>query len=66
MTSPITIYRKDNGLTLKAFGDLFGADKSTVLRWEERGVPVERVNDIERVTGISRHLLRPDIFGEAA
>lgn len=26
-------------------------------------VPAERVLDIERITGISRHELRPDIFG---
>lgn len=35
-------------------------------RWETgaRRVPAERVVDIERITGISRHDLRPDIFGE--
>jgi DNA-binding transcriptional regulator YdaS (Cro superfamily) len=27
-------------------------------------VPVERVLSVEKVTGISRHDLRPDIFGE--
>lgn len=34
-------------------------------RWENgrRKIPAERVIDIERVTGISRHELRPDIFG---
>jgi DNA-binding transcriptional regulator YdaS (Cro superfamily) len=26
-------------------------------------VPTERVVDVERVTGVSRHRLRPDIFG---
>lgn len=26
-------------------------------------VPPERVLDVERLTGISRHLLRPDVFG---
>lgn len=29
-------------------------------------VPAERVLDIERITGISRHDLRPDIFGPAS
>lgn len=29
-------------------------------------VPAERVLDVERVTGVSRHELRPDIFGEPA
>lgn len=26
-------------------------------------VPPERVLDVERLTGVSRHLLRPDVFG---
>lgn len=32
-----------------------------ISQWQR--VPIERVVDVERVTGISRHLLRPDIFG---
>ena len=46
-----------------------GVNKATVTRWAQRGVPQERVLDVERVTGISRHALRPDlaaIFGSAA
>lgn len=38
---------------------------SVVLNWRTRGrAPAERVLDIERLTGISRHVLRPDIFGK--
>ncbi|WP_377299791.1 YdaS family helix-turn-helix protein [Rhizobium sp. SGZ-381] len=64
--SPIAAYRDRNDrMSLDAFGALFSprVNKSTVLRWERRGVPVERVVQIEQVTGISRHSLRPDIFG---
>jgi DNA-binding transcriptional regulator YdaS (Cro superfamily) len=32
-----------------------------VSQW--RKVPAERVLDVERITGISRHDLRPDVFG---
>ncbi|WP_454629628.1 hypothetical protein [Bradyrhizobium cenepequi] len=32
-----------------------------ISQWEQ--VPVERVADVESATGISRHLLRPDIYG---
>jgi DNA-binding transcriptional regulator YdaS (Cro superfamily) len=28
-------------------------------------VPAERCLDVERLTGISRHVLRPDVFGAA-
>lgn len=42
------------------------ANPSVVMNWRTRGqVPAERVLEIETVTGISRHVLRPDIFGEA-
>lgn len=42
-------------------------DKSLPTRWAQNGIPHERVLDVERVTGIPRHILRPDlakIFGE--
>lgn len=35
-----------------------------ISQWER--VPAKRVLDIERITGVSRHQLRPDIFGEVA
>jgi hypothetical protein len=40
-------------------------DKSTVTRWDERGVPLVRVFQVEKETGIPREKLRPDFF-EAA
>lgn len=44
--------------------DLAGAlkvDKSTVTRWSKGEVPVDRLIDVERVTGIPRTELRPDL-----
>jgi len=38
-----------------------GIKHTAMYSWNR--VPAERVLDIERVTGISRHDLRPDIFG---
>jgi DNA-binding transcriptional regulator YdaS (Cro superfamily) len=32
-----------------------------VSQWKR--IPPERVLDVERITGISRHKLRPDVFG---
>lgn len=34
-----------------------------ISQWKK--VPAERVLEVERITGISRHELRPDIFGPA-
>ncbi len=40
-------------------------DKATVTRWAQNRVPAERVLEVECITGISRHDLRPDIYGPA-
>lgn len=64
--SPLTVYRETQKkpLTLEAFGKMFepSVDKSTVLRWERDGIPLNRVVEIEAVTGISRTKLMPDLF----
>lgn len=42
-----------------------GARQSLVSMWKNRGrIPAERVLEVERLTGVSRHQLRPDVFGE--
>mgnify|MGYP000464507228 CR=1 FL=1 len=52
------------GLT-KAASALGIDNPSVVANWRTRGlVPAKRAIDIEMATGISRHELRPDIFGE--
>jgi len=35
-----------------------------ISQWDK--VPAKRVLEVERITGISRHKLRPDVFGEIA
>lgn len=39
-----------------------GITIETLAEWDQ--VPPERVRDVERLTGISRHTLRPDVFGQ--
>lgn len=39
-----------------------GIKHTALYSWNR--VPAERVLDIERLTGISRHELRPDVFGQ--
>lgn len=42
---------------------MLGVGPSTISHWQKRGeIPFWRVRDIERVTGIPRWELRPDIF----
>ena len=49
------------GLQITGLARDLGVDKGTVSRWNRR-VPAERVLDVERVTGISRCVLRPDLY----
>jgi DNA-binding transcriptional regulator YdaS (Cro superfamily) len=62
--TPLRKHRAEAKLTLGQLAERFGVNKSTVLRWEEGRVPAERVLDVERTTGISRHELRPDLYSE--
>lgn len=62
--SPLREYRANRAppLTLEQLGELFGVNKSTVLRWETEKVPAERVIEVERATGVPRWELRPDLY----
>ena len=49
-----------------AFGRLIGKRQSTVHEWlKANALPPEHVLTVERETGISRHDLRPDVYGPA-
>ena len=50
------------GSASRLAGEL-GVSPQAISQWVR--VPAERVLDVERSTGISRHELRPDIFGPA-
>lgn len=41
-----------------------GINRSSIGRWKR--VPVERVGQIEKLYGVPRAILRPDIFGKDA
>lgn len=59
--SALREFRSDR--TLGEAARLLGVDKTTLLRWEDGivKIPHDRVLEVERVTGISRHELRPDL-----
>jgi DNA-binding transcriptional regulator YdaS (Cro superfamily) len=39
-----------------------GVSPQAINKWKSSRVPAERVIDFERVTGISRNCVRPDIY----
>lgn len=52
---------RERGMKLTEVASAIGVDKATVTRWAQKRVPEDRVLDVERVTGIPRHVLRPDL-----
>lgn len=63
--SEIAKFRARNDqMSLEAFGQLFTppVDKSTVLRWERGQITPRRAIEVERITGIARNLLLPELF----
>lgn len=66
MNASLTDLLKAKGLRHVDLARRLGVDKSMVTRWAQKTVPLTRVFDIERETGISREDLRPDFFGEQA
>lgn len=50
--------------TQEAMADAFGVTQPTVWRWlnQSRQLPAEQVLTAERLTGVSRHDIRPDIY----
>jgi len=49
----------------KAFGERFGIRQQTISKWVQKGVvPLARVFDVERETGIPRHKLNPRFFSQ--
>jgi DNA-binding transcriptional regulator YdaS (Cro superfamily) len=49
----------------KELAERMGVTPGAVSQWDKRQrIPGNRVLELEKITGISRHLMRPDIFGE--
>lgn len=62
----MNIFRKEHVDAAGGLGPLaekVGVRYQAVQAWLKRGmVPAERVLAVEKVTGVSRHELRPDIY----
>jgi DNA-binding transcriptional regulator YdaS (Cro superfamily) len=63
MTTGMDLLRATHGLQAKVAHGL-GLTRAAVVKW--RDIPAERVVEIERITGIPRELLRPDLFRSCA
>ena len=53
---------RERGIKLVDVAHVAAVNKSTVTRWLQKRIPAERVLEVERITGVPRHELRPDIY----
>jgi DNA-binding transcriptional regulator YdaS (Cro superfamily) len=65
MSNSLKDWRVEAKMTTEEAARAATVTDATWSRWEtgSRKVPAERVLQIERMTGVSRHDLRPDVFG---
>lgn len=64
--TPVETFINKLGGASKAAAALGISNPSVILNWRARGqVPADKVLAAEQVSGISRHTLRPDIFGKS-
>lgn len=61
MMKALTIWLDEERGRRKRLAEALGIEPSAISQWPD--VPPGRVLDIERITGVSRHDLRPDVFG---
>lgn len=52
---------KNRGKRLSGLAKDLSVNKGTVSRWSKNGVPVDRLSEVEKATGIPACDLRPDV-----
>ena len=57
---PIVLLAIEKGGGITAFAEALGVKHPSIHNW--RRIPSERVLQVEKITGIPRHLLRPDLY----
>lgn len=55
------ILLRNRGLRLIDVARRVGVDKATVTRWARKEIPVDRIEEVSRATGIPVTDLRPDL-----
>ena len=64
-TTPLQALLRDKDMRLADLARSIGVDKATVTRWSRGTVPTKHIVEVERVTGIPREKLRPDLYVQA-
>jgi transcriptional regulator with XRE-family HTH domain len=61
-TSPLVVYRRKNKMTQADMAARLKVKPPAISKWESGKVSVGMVLAVEKLTGIPRHKLRPDIY----
>jgi DNA-binding transcriptional regulator YdaS (Cro superfamily) len=59
-TNPLALLTKKIG-SQRALAALIGVTPQAITKWHKQ-IPAERVLQVERLTGVSRHDLRSDLY----
>ncbi len=59
----VEIAAKKEG-SLKAVASRLGISPQAIAQWDDPGPPAKHVLPLEAMSGVSRYLIRPDIYGE--
>ncbi|WP_286718300.1 YdaS family helix-turn-helix protein [Devosia sp. 63-57] len=67
MNSPLKDWREKSRHGVESAARAIGVTAAMWSRWENgrRKIPAERCLEVERLTGVSRYILRPDVYGPA-
>lgn len=63
MSNELNLLLAERGMRRIDLAKALGVNKSLVTRWFKGRIPVERLEAVEKATGISRNKLRPDLAG---
>jgi len=58
---PVEIAAESVGSQNK-LASMVGVTAQAISKWRRSKIPAERVLDVERASGVSRHDLRPDLY----
>lgn len=60
--SPLAAFRLRENKRQAEVAEALGVSSSALCKWERNRIPAERVLHVEKVTGIPRWVLRPDLY----
>jgi DNA-binding transcriptional regulator YdaS (Cro superfamily) len=61
-SSALSVTLRATGKNQAQLAQLLGITTQAVGRWHKDGIPEGRVLQLELITGVSRHVLRPDLY----